>query len=89
MSSSEDNIKTYNMLINILLVIPDYALSHAISSLLITYVKQHEAQINFNFGEFFLFQKKIKEIDIFNQEIFFHISPNSVIISARILLNFQ
>lgn len=40
------------MLINVLLVIPDYALSHAISSLLITYVKQHEAQMNFNFGQF-------------------------------------
>lgn len=39
------------MLINVLLVIPDYALSHAISSLLITYVKQHEAQMNFNFGK--------------------------------------
>ncbi|XP_055305939.1 phospholipid-transporting ATPase ABCA1 isoform X3 [Sitodiplosis mosellana] len=48
-SSSEDNIKTYNMLINVLLIIPDYALSHAINSLLITYVKQHEAQMNFNF----------------------------------------
>lgn len=49
-SSSEDNIKTYSVLINILLVIPDYGLSHAISCLLLTYVKQHEAQINFNFG---------------------------------------
>lgn len=44
-------MNTYNMLINMLLVIPDYALSHAIRSLLISYVKQHEAKINFNFGE--------------------------------------
>lgn len=51
MSSSEDNIKTYGILINILLVIPDYGLSHAISCLLLAYVKQHEAQINFNFGK--------------------------------------
>lgn len=50
MSSSEENIKDYNMLINVILIVPDYALSHAISCLLITYVKQHEWQINFNFG---------------------------------------
>lgn len=51
MSSSEDNIKSYSLLIDILLVIPDYGLSHAISCLLLTYVKQHDAQINFNFGK--------------------------------------
>lgn len=51
-SSSEENIKTYDLLINVLLLIPDYGLSHAISCLLITYVKQHEAIINFNFGKF-------------------------------------
>lgn len=42
------------MLIHGLMVIPDYALSHAISIMLIAYVKQHEAQMNFNFGKFYL-----------------------------------
>lgn len=44
-------MKTYQILINVLLIQPDYALSHALSAMLLTYVKKHESQINFNFGE--------------------------------------
>lgn len=49
-SSSDDNMKTYNELIMVLLVIPDYAVSHALSALLIKYVKHRETQYHFNFG---------------------------------------
>lgn len=51
-STSEDNIKAYALMINVLLVWPDYALSHALNVLLQIYVKQREPNYNFNFGEF-------------------------------------
>lgn len=50
-SSTEDNIKTYSILINILLVWPDYALAHALNVLLQIFVKQREPNYNFNFGK--------------------------------------
>lgn len=53
-STSEDNIKSYNILINVLLVWPDYALSHALNVLLLIYVKQREPNYNFNFGNNFI-----------------------------------
>lgn len=44
-------MKTYSELINVLLVVPDYALSHALSALLLNYVHQRQTQIQFNFGK--------------------------------------
>lgn len=41
-SASEDNMKEYDALINIFLIVPDYALSHALSALILTFVKNHE-----------------------------------------------
>lgn len=44
-------MKTYDVLISVFLILPDYALSHALNALLMTYVKQRESQYNFNFGK--------------------------------------
>lgn len=46
-SSGEDQMKEYDALITILLIVPDYALSHALNALMITYVKHHK-QIHSN-----------------------------------------
>lgn len=79
-SSSEDNIKTYDILINALLIIPDYALSHAISCVLLTYVKQHEAKIEFNFGELLLrkLTRKVTLCIFFNFVIIGDIDPYQI-----------
>lgn len=45
-------MKAYDSLIHILLVAPDYAISHALNALFIKYVKHRETQYHFNFGEF-------------------------------------
>lgn len=57
-SSTEDNLKTYDVLISIFLIMPDYALSHALNVLLITYVKQREQQYNLNLGNFIYFYEQ-------------------------------
>lgn len=44
-------MKTYDSLILVLLVAPDYAVSHALNALFIKYVKHRETQYHFNFGE--------------------------------------
>lgn len=49
-ASSEDNMKTYDVCISVFLIFPDYALTHALHALLLTYVKQRNQQYNFNFG---------------------------------------
>lgn len=37
------------------MIMPDYALSHALNVLLITYVKQRERQYHLNIGNFVVF----------------------------------
>lgn len=43
-------MKTYDICISIFLIFPDYALTHALNALLLTYVKQRESEYHFNFG---------------------------------------
>lgn len=44
-------MKTYDVCISVFLIFPDYALTHALNALMLTYVKRHEQQYNFNFGK--------------------------------------
>lgn len=45
-------MKTYDTLIAVLMIAPDYAVSHALNALFIKYVKHRELEYHFNFGEF-------------------------------------